>query len=101
MEQNKKIAVRYKKIQIDRNATLRSNLTLLAQSGYVIVKDEKDIEFLVSALALIVRFWISEAAVSFRHLSSEQQINHYLVLIARLLTPYLSANGKKQLLNIF
>jgi AcrR family transcriptional regulator len=97
MEQNKKISVRYKKTQSDRNATLRSNLKTLVKSGYLKVDDEKEIEFLVSAIALIVRFWISEATVSFRHLKSEEQISHYVSMIGRLLSPYLSANGKKQL----
>jgi AcrR family transcriptional regulator len=96
MEQNKKMSVRYKKTQNDRNATLRSNLKTLARSGYLILTDEKEIEFLVSTIALIVRFWISEAAVSFRNLKYEEQISHYLSMICRLLFPYLSSNGKKQ-----
>lgn len=85
MEQNKKISVRYKKTQNDRNATLRRNLNTLVKSDYLKVNDEKEIEFLVSAIALIVRFWISEATVSFRHLKSEEQVSHYVSIIGRLL----------------
>lgn len=96
MEQNKKISARYKKTQGDRNATLRSNLKTLEKSGYLKASDEKEIEFLVSAIALIVRFWISEATVSLRHLKPEEQVNHYVFMIGRLLSPYLSAKGKKQ-----
>lgn len=97
MEQNKKMSVRYKKTQSDRNATLRSNLKTLVKSGYLKVNDDREIEFLVSAIALIARFWISEATISFRHLKPEEQINHYVSMIGRLLSPYLTGNGKKQL----
>jgi len=61
------------------------------------VEDDNDIDFLVSTLALISRFWISEAAVSFRHLSPDGQINHYLSIIARLLLPYSTAKAKKEI----
>lgn len=101
MEQNKKMSVRYRKTQSDRNATLRSNINTLIKSGFLHINDQKDIEYLVSAIALIVRFWISEAAVSFRQLSPEKQINHYVELIGRLLHPYVTVTGKQQLENVF
>ncbi len=97
MEQNKMMSVRYKKTQSDRNATLRSNLKTLVMSQYLKVSDEGEIEFLVSAIALIVRFWISEATVSLSHLKPEEQISHYVSMIGRLLSPYLTINGRKQL----
>ncbi|HRG59729.1 MAG TPA: TetR/AcrR family transcriptional regulator [Bacteroidia bacterium] len=97
MEQNKKMSARYKKTQSDRNATLRLNLKTLVQSRYIKVKNEQEIEFLVSAIALIVRFWISEATVSLSYLSPEEQINHYVSMIGRLLSPYLTPKGRKQL----
>lgn len=97
MEQNKKMSVRYKKTQSDRNATLRSNLKTLVMSKYLKVNDEREIEFLVSAIALIVRFWISEATVSLSHLKPEEQISHYVSMIGQLLSPYLTVNGRKQL----
>lgn len=97
MERNKKMSVRYKKTQSDRNATLRSNLKTLVMSGFLKVNDEGEIEFLVSAIALIVRFWISEATVSLSHLKPEEQISHYVSMIGRLLSPYLTLNGRKQL----
>lgn len=100
MEQNKILAARYKKTQNDRNATIRSNLKTLAAAGYLVIHDENEIEFLISAISLIARFWISEAAVSLRHLKSEEQISHYLSMISRLLLPYLASKGKKQLQKI-
>lgn len=97
IEQNKKMSVRYKKTQSDRNATLRLNLKILVKSRYLKVNNEGEIEFLVSAIALIVRFWISEAAVSLSHLKPEEQIYHYVSMIGRLLLPYLTVKGKEGL----
>jgi AcrR family transcriptional regulator len=97
MEQNKVIASRYKKTQGDRNATLTSNLTTLAKQGHLKIEDDSAIEFLVSSISLISRFWISEAAISFRHWNTDQQIRHYLMLIVKLLSPYAATKGKKDL----
>ena len=97
MEQNKKIAARYKKTQKDRNATLRKNLQTLNSSGYLKITDENEIEFLVSNIAIIVRFWISEAVVSLKGHHPEKQLNYFVKMIARLLLPYASAKGTKQL----
>jgi AcrR family transcriptional regulator len=97
MEQNKVMSIKYKETQARRNATLKSNIEVLARSGYLRVKDDDEKEFLVSALALISRFWISEASVSFRHLSSNEQINHYLSIIAKLLLPYSTAKAKREI----
>lgn len=97
MEQNKKMAARYKKTQTDRYATLRLNLQTLLEGGYLLIKDEREIDFLLSTLSLITRFWISEAQISFSHLNPEQQVNHYLLVIARLLLPYSSEKGQMSL----
>lgn len=97
MKQNKVMAATYKKTQALRNATLKSNIEGLAGSGQIRLKDSGDMEFLVSAVTLISRFWISEASVSFRHLSTNAQISHYLSMVARLLLPYASATGKKEI----
>lgn len=97
MEQNKKIAARYRKTQADRNATLRMNLISLQNSGYLTIKEETDLQFLLSSIALVARFWISEARVSFSDLNTDQQVNHYLSLIGRMLMPHLSAKGKAEL----
>lgn len=97
MEQNKRIAETYKKTQAVRNATLKSNIEVLARAGYLALKDKSESEFLVSLLALINRFWISEAAVSFRHLRAGEQVNHYLSIIAKLLLPYSTAKAKKEI----
>lgn len=99
MEQNKLVAVAYKKTQSQRNATLKLNIAALAHSGYLHIKNEDEMEFLVSTLALINRFWISEAAISFRQLSSEAQMRHYLALIATFLLPYSTPKAKNEVQN--
>jgi AcrR family transcriptional regulator len=97
MQQNKHMAEEYKKTQNVRNATIRSNLQVLTDAGYLKVTDETDLEFLVSGISLISRFWISEAAVSFRKLSTDQQIHHYLSLLAKLLMPYCTEKARKDI----
>jgi AcrR family transcriptional regulator len=97
MQQNKHMAEEYKKTQNVRNATIRSNLQVLTDAGYLRVTDETDLEFLVSGISLISRFWISEAAVSFRKLSTDQQIHHYLSLLAKLLMPYCTEKARKDI----
>lgn len=97
MEQNKEMSVRHKKTQKDRNAALRANINSLTESGYLKVYDENETEFLVSTIALIARFWISEATISFRQLSPEEQINYYLSLVGKLLSSYATTKGKKQI----
>lgn len=96
MSQNKPMSIRYRKTQNNRNAALKSNLETLVQSGYLKLKDKSEIDFLVSALALIIRFWISEAAVSFQHMNSRQQVSHYLMMIVKLFMPYSSFKAKKE-----
>lgn len=99
MEQNKKISVRYQTTQEERNSSLRSYLYTRVRSGCIKCIEEKDLEFLVTTIALIARFWVSEARISYRHLTPDQQIRHYVSMIGSLLSPYLTQKGKKQLQN--
>ncbi|TDH24558.1 TetR/AcrR family transcriptional regulator [Segetibacter sp. 3557_3] len=97
MEQNKLVAAAYKTTQRNRNATISANIGKLAASGYLDLKNDEEQDFLVSTLALVSRFWISEAAISFAHLSSQEQIRHYLRLAGNLLIPYATAKAKRQI----
>jgi AcrR family transcriptional regulator len=97
LQQNKHMAAAYKKTQNVRNATLKLNLQALEGGGYLKIQDGTDREFLVSGISLISRFWISEAAVSFRNLSTEEQIRYYLLLLTKLLMPYSTAKAKKEI----
>lgn len=69
----------------------------LKEAKYLITKSQAEIDFLVSAIALIARFWISEAAISFKNVSEEQQLQHYLNMIAQIFLPYTTAKGKREL----
>lgn len=97
MEQNKVMSARYQKVQKNRKDTIKLNIEKLSKSGYLKVEGNDDIEFLVSTITLISRFWISEAAISFRHLDTDNQIHHYLRLIAKIFLPYSTAKGKKEI----
>jgi AcrR family transcriptional regulator len=96
MQQNKHLAAAYKKTQVQRSSAIRLNLETLVNGGYLQVAGEEELGFLVSTLALVGRFWISEAAVSFRDLNTEEQIKYYLNLITHLLLPYTTGKGKKE-----
>lgn len=95
MQQNKQIASAYKKTQAQRQSTIKANIILLSNSGYLKVSDEER-DFLTSNLSLISRFWISEAAISFNNMKPEQVIRHYLKLVITLFQPYSTARAKKE-----
>ena len=97
MKRNPMIAKRYSKVQAKRNETWTVNIMALKEAKYLITKNQAEIDFLVSAIALIARFWISEAAISFKNLSEEQQLQHYLNMIAQIFLPYATAKGKREL----
>jgi AcrR family transcriptional regulator len=98
-KQNKHMAAAYKKTQKIRNTTIQSNLQSLEHSGYLKIKDETDREFLVSGISLISRFWISEAAISFRQLSVAEQMRYYLFLITKLLMPHATIKARAEIRN--
>lgn len=97
LRQNRHMAAAYKKTQNMRSATLHSNIRVLADAGYLALPEKESEEFLVTTLSLISRFWISEASVSQRNKSFEEQVQHYLIMVTRLLQPYATAKGKKEM----
>ncbi len=97
MTQNKQVLASFKKTQTKRQATLSSNIHTLVKAGYIKVGNEEELNFLVSALAIISRYWISEAAVFGQHLSKEQQVNQNLVMVTNLFMPYASPKAKKEM----
>ena len=70
MQQNPIIAKRYGKIQATRNETWVKNIQALKEGKYISANTH-EVDFLVSTIALIARFWISEATVSFKDQSEE------------------------------
>lgn len=97
MKQNKVISKRYKQTQAERSDTLKKNIDTLTRFGYLKVHNEADREYIISSIAFTVRFWISESAIVFEHLSPEQQIDHYLSQIARTMAPFATAKGRREL----
>lgn len=61
---------------------------------------EADLDFLVSFITLAGRFWLSEAAVSFRDWTKEEIINYYLKLITKQLALFATTKGKAILANV-
>lgn len=96
IERNPIISKRYSKIQSSRNETWSRNIQALIKGKYISA-DATDVDFLVSTIALIARFWISEAAISFKNMSEEQQLQHYTRMIARIFFPFATAKGKRDL----
>lgn len=97
LKQNKHMASAYNKNQDKRNSTILANLKELVNGGYLTIEEKDEMEFLVSALSLISRFWISEAEVSKRQWNVQKQIYHYLKLVTTLLRPYSTSKGKKEI----
>jgi AcrR family transcriptional regulator len=97
MKQNKRMFQTYQTTQDNRFIIIRSNINTLIRDGYLNELNQHEIAFLVSSITLIVRFWLSEAAISFNHLSPQEQIDHYVTMICRQLLPFATAKGKKKL----
>lgn len=66
MQRNPIVAKRYSKTQSQRNETWSKNVEALRAAKYIRA-DQSQVDFLVSAIAFIERFWISEAAISARN----------------------------------
>lgn len=96
MQRNPIIAKRYGKVQSARNETWSKNIRALREGKYISA-DTKEVDFLVSTIALIARFWISEATISYKNLSEDQQLLHYTKMIARIFLPFATAKGKRDL----
>ena len=96
MERNPIVAKRYSKTQSTRNVTWSTNIQALRKGKYISA-DDTEVNFLVSTIGLIARFWISEAAISFKQQTEEQQMQHYSKMIARIFLPFATAKGKREL----
>lgn len=92
MQRNPIVAKRYNKTQSQRNETWSKNIEALRAAKYI-KADQQEVDFLVSTIALIARFWLSEAAISVKNQTEEEQAQHYLKLIARVFLPYTTKKG--------
>ena len=92
MQRNPIVAKRYSKTQSRRNEAWSKNVEALRAAKYI-KADQPQVDFLVSTIAFIARFWISEAAISSRNQTEEEQAKHYFKLIARVFLPYTTKKG--------
>jgi AcrR family transcriptional regulator len=99
VQRNAAIAKRYSKTQSERSETWEKNVRGLVASKEI-KATKSEIDFLVSTISLIARFWISEAVVSFRNEPEEIQKKYYVAMIARIFLPYATARGRKFLLSL-
>jgi AcrR family transcriptional regulator len=96
IERNPIVAKRYAKVQTNRNETWAKNIRALKERKFISVS-ATEVDFLVSSIALIARFWISEAVISQRNYREDEQMQHYLKMIARIFLPYATTKGKRYL----
>lgn len=97
IKQNPIIAERYKKVEKARGGKLIDNIKMLQKQECLKMGSPDDVQFLVSSIGLIARFWLSEAALSYNGLSVERQIRHYSGLIAKMFFPYATKRGRVQI----
>jgi AcrR family transcriptional regulator len=97
IEQNPLIAANYQKIAKTRLNDLSDMVSSLTKKKFLILKDEEEHWFLVSACSLMMRFWLSEAALSGKRNQLDQSINHYLKLFAHLFKPYATKKGLRDI----
>jgi AcrR family transcriptional regulator len=99
MEKNPLIAKRYSKTQVRRNETWVANIQALRNGKYIATKSQSEVDYLVSSIAFIARFWISEAAISYKDFDEDAKIKHYLGMVARVFLPYTTEKGRKEIRN--
>ncbi len=72
--------------------------TMIAQKE--IKATDADLDFLVSFMSLIGRFWLSEATISFQRWEKERIMNYYLQLITKQLSLFATKKGKAVLADL-
>ena len=97
MTQNKVVSARHKETQRARNDLLAASIAALAEAGHLRIVDAAEEAQLAETIALIARFWISEATISYRRRDAGVQVDHYLSLIGRILLPYSSSVATDEL----
>lgn len=97
MQRNTFISDRYKENVSKRNEVLYQNIDTMISNGFLHELEESERDSLVSNLALIIRFWISDATISFSQSPGQTLISDYISNLARLLIPYATTKGKKEI----
>lgn len=87
---------RYRQVERSRSHQQREQLAGLRDAGRLLVTEE-DLDRLVAHIALVARFWLAEYRTTFYRRAVDDVIDHYLALIAGLLLPYASPEGRAEL----
>ena len=97
MTQNKLVSSSYGKTRQTRRSAIASNIHGLAEARYLKTESKEQIDALVSAIELVSRYWISDAAVFARNLSKKQQVEHYFNIVVSIVDPHASLKAKKEI----
>ena len=98
MEHNPKVKEVYIPNQEKRYKTIRKNLKLLMQNGYMDASlNDRTLDFLVSSISLMSRFWLSEGRLRFNDAGKRTLFKHYLELFALHLHPYATKQGRRDI----
>ncbi len=94
---NKKLAEQYKQTEKKRRDRLINIYKDLAGNGYLKDISDADIKKLTGHISIIARFWNSEAIISYYDKTTDENISHYLGLMADVFLLYATPKGKKEI----
>lgn len=97
IRQNPIIRNRYKEIENERRRGMNKAIAQLETNGYLKPGASGDMGSLPGIIGMIARFWISDATVTYDEMHADQNIRHYIGLIASILREYATAKGRKEI----
>lgn len=100
MQQNKKLTAYYTgKVAPGCSEAVRNYFLRMVDAGYMKDLDANSVQLLDQQIALVMRFWLSDAVVTLPGASDRQKIAYYMRLIVAALQPYCTTKGLKELNN--
>lgn len=97
LQRNKYISKHYQENINRRNEVLLHNVDTMISNGSLNALEDYENASIISNLSIIIRFWISDASVSTSHSLKQSIISEYTANLARLLIPYATEKGKKEI----
>ena len=95
---NPTTAANYKLTEKKRRKQLEEIFSRLITNGYLDKKTTAvDVQMMIDHIALIARFWLSEARISHQDKTIDQTIHHYFTLICDILQQHTTVKGKKDI----
>jgi AcrR family transcriptional regulator len=96
LRQHAAIRERYRQVERQRVAGVERNLRLLVTGKYLKPGVLEALPVLAAAMAVIARFWISDASVSSFPVAGDP-VPHYCGVMAGVLQPYVTAAGHREM----